>query len=231
MSISDISRALAALDHDDATRGLRDGIVIVSNATKPEWNTFVESEEDLSYRLEWVSGANYVVELHSREREFFVAELEGQIRSSRGAGASDGARYLREGRQAGIPVCGADRLPDTSFLPDPATMVPLGDRRPQGVAWGNFRTLIVEVGFARTWGRAPCDLDWKANEVWAIHPGVRYVLCIAVGHKLETCSHKLYEVVGESRAVSPSAPIEVAVGSNTTVRCRLSASVEVKCIG
>lgn len=53
-----------------------------------------------------------------------------------------------------------------------------------------------------------------------MHPGVRYILCVAVGPAFETCSYKLYRVVSPGTTITegPDTPIGVKVDSNTIVQ-------------
>jgi len=60
-------------------------------------------------------------------------------------------------------------------------------------------------------------LDWKANHVWATHSGVKYIQCVAIGPRFETCAYKLYTVDAHKVTDGPRDPINVTVESKTVV--------------
>ncbi|RHY93505.1 hypothetical protein DYB31_015379, partial [Aphanomyces astaci] len=137
--------------------------VKVCDATKSDWNQFVNSEDQelVSRAMMWRDGAIYIVELPSGIHEvmnrrvcFAIAAASGTFGMNlepHGATFVDALEHIE---------------PDESF--GPARNI--GAVRPANLAWNEFHTLKIEVGVSRGWAL----LDPKAI-LWATFPGVAYI--------------------------------------------------------
>ncbi|RHZ28605.1 hypothetical protein DYB37_012293 [Aphanomyces astaci] len=159
-----------------------DAGVKVCDATKSDWNRFVNSEyqELISRAMMWRDGAIYIVELPGKIHEIMNRNLEVAIMAATGTFGVH------------LQPCGAtfvDALqhiePDESFAPARN----IGAIRPANITWGEFHTLKIEVGVSRGWAL----LDPKAIH-WATFPGVAYILCIRISPHFRACQYKLHSV-------------------------------------
>lgn len=129
------------------------------------------------------------MELPAYEHEKFLLHLDEAIRHQAGVVNTYHNGYRAsyvENRPDGQPAY----EPDESYGPAPEA----GSHLPVGVEnFTDWRTLVVEIGYSRTWGDAHGHLDWKAQR-WAEVPGVCYVLCVAITAGLATAEYKLYRV-------------------------------------
>ncbi|KAG1712994.1 hypothetical protein DVH05_000724 [Phytophthora capsici] len=163
----------------------------VCTATLDEWDEFQQSENYVlkTSRMEWIDGVIYIVELPLHENEQFALNLGHLISPSAGVVNIYLNRYgaaYAENHPDGQPAY----EPDESYGPARAT----GSHLPHDVeSFWDWRTLVVEVGFKRTWGTTDGLLDWKAQK-WAGVPGVCFILCVAVTRRLATAEYKLYRV-------------------------------------
>ena len=207
MAVNKINDAINALDWELVLQTPRGQVVRVCAATEPEWNAFLESEnqEFKSTHMEWLDGAICVVEVPSSERAVISVVLAELLAWAAYVGGyshclgASGATYVSTLLRY---------EPDASFGPMPE-MERLGARLPQGFRdWGEYHTLKVEVGFTRTWGDASGQLDWKANQ-WAAFPGVQYVLCVAVTADLASASYKLHTVTSQGESLPPQEPTPI----------------------
>eukprot|EP00644_Phytophthora_capsici_P003988 jgi/Phyca11/564710/estExt2_Genewise1.C_PHYCAscaffold_150512 len=161
--------------------------------------------------MEWIEGEIFIVELSSEEHECFAAEFgvaitcqPGVHRFLRGHRAS----YLSN-RRANQPRYEADE----SYGPRRRA----GSQLPQGLAiYSDWRTLVLEVGFARQWGTERGFLDWKAQK-WARVPGVRYVVCVLVTENMVSAEYKMYTVEAGMRRLPAQNPQPI-VAPRTEIR-------------
>ncbi|EGZ06622.1 hypothetical protein PHYSODRAFT_419952, partial [Phytophthora sojae] len=51
----------------------------------------------------------------------------------------------------------------------------------------------VEIGVSQEWGMAHGQLDHKAIAIWAVMPGVEYVLCVKFEPDFTNAEYKLYD--------------------------------------
>ncbi|ETV85380.1 hypothetical protein H257_03137 [Aphanomyces astaci] len=186
--------------------------VKVCDATKSDWNQFVNSEyqELVSRAMMWRDGAIYIVELPSGIHEvmnrrvcFAIAAASGTFGMNlepHGATFVDALEHIE---------------PDESFGPAPN----IGAVRPANLTWNEFHTLKIEVGVSRGWAL----LDPKAI-LWATFPGVAYILCIYISPHFETCQYKLHSVEppGGIVGVAPQdvAPIDINDATVVTMDSR-----------
>ncbi|ETV63529.1 hypothetical protein H257_19546, partial [Aphanomyces astaci] len=152
-----------------------DAGVKVCDATKSDWNRFVNSEyqELISRAMMWRDGAIYIVELPGEIHEVMNRRVSYAIAAATGTFGVH------------LQTCGAtfvDALqhiePDESFAPARN----IGAIRPANLTWGEFHTLKIEVGVSRGWAL----LDPKAI-LWATFPGVAYILCIRISPHFRAC--------------------------------------------
>ncbi|GMF30054.1 unnamed protein product [Phytophthora lilii] len=97
-------------------------------------------------------------------------------------------------------ILGADDGVQTSVLDHqttPGSVLP-----PEVPVFDEFRTIKIEVGVSQPWGMAQGQLDHKAISVWAVMPGVEYVLCGKIDPDFAKAEYKLYDA-----RVNPLAPL------------------------
>ncbi|KAG7375214.1 hypothetical protein PHYPSEUDO_002498 [Phytophthora pseudosyringae] len=187
MAVARINRTLAALDLSRASQVPRES---VCDATLAEWSAFQQTDGQAlrSSYMEWIEGKIYIVELPSVEHDYYAHEFHNLIVIQPAV-----LNYLRghsTSSQPNRPQNETKYEADASYGPEPQTR----SRLPHGVpSFADWRTLVLEVGYARRWGTSPGYLDWKA-QMWAGVPGVRFILCVAVTNGLASAEFKLYTV-------------------------------------
>jgi hypothetical protein len=55
------------------------------------------------------------------------------------------------------------------------------------------RCVKAEIGVSQPWGSAQGQLDHKAMSLWAVMPGVEYVLCVKFDPNFGNAEYKLYD--------------------------------------
>eukprot|EP00644_Phytophthora_capsici_P003997 jgi/Phyca11/564729/estExt2_Genewise1.C_PHYCAscaffold_150533 len=185
----------------------------VCKATLEEWNAYQETEDQevRSSLMEWIEGEIFIVELSSPEHESFAVEFRAAITCQPGV-----RRYLMSHGAAYVSNHRANQPryePDESYGPRRRT----GSQLPQGLAsYSDWRTLVLEVGFARGWGEQRGFLDWKAQK-WARVPGVRYVVCVLVTENMASAEYKMYTVQAGMRRLPAQNPQPI-VAPRTEIR-------------
>ncbi|RHY78941.1 hypothetical protein DYB31_012205, partial [Aphanomyces astaci] len=189
-----------------------DAGVKVCNATKSDWNRFVNSEyqELMSRSMMWRDGAIYIVELPGGIHEHMNRNVVVAIM------AASGTSNVHLKPYGATFVDALEHIePDQSFGPGRN----IGAVRPANLTWGEFHTLKIDVGVSRGWAL----LDPNAI-LWTTFPGVAYVLCIRISPHFETCQYKLHSVEppGGIVGVAPQdvAPIEINDATVVTMDSR-----------
>ncbi|KAH9147787.1 hypothetical protein AeRB84_008667, partial [Aphanomyces euteiches] len=150
------------------------GTLRVCLATEEEWNAFAGCDGlvvHLEY-LEWFadSGEIHIIEFVSTPHERYLGELISDQFRGRHVQKwlrSQGAATISQGQRAS---------PDLSYGPYSDTSHTV---LPPGVPdFDDFSTIKIEIGVSQPWGMAQGQLDRKAIQVWAVMPGVEYVLCV-----------------------------------------------------
>ncbi|CAK4685496.1 hypothetical protein LEN26_002159 [Aphanomyces euteiches] len=165
------------------------GTLRVCVATEEEWNAFADCDGQVvrpNY-LEWFadSGEIHIIEFFYLPHDRYAANLHDNFRGQHIK------RWLFSNLTATYSQ-GTRHQPDLSFGPyseAPHSVLPPGIPR-----FGDFRTIIIEIGVLQSWGRAPGQLDHKAIAVWAARPGVEYVLCVKFDPDFGNAEFKLYDV-------------------------------------
>ncbi|KAG3135331.1 hypothetical protein PC128_g26078 [Phytophthora cactorum] len=81
--------------------------------------------------------------------------------------------------------------PDLSYGPRRTTP---GSVLPPGVPlFEDFRAIKIEIGVSQPWGMAQGQLDHKVISIWAVMPGVEYVLCVKFDPDFSNAEYKLYD--------------------------------------
>ncbi|ETV85376.1 hypothetical protein H257_03134 [Aphanomyces astaci] len=181
-----INNALRSMDMTHVQTALftthLDAGVKVCDATKSDWNRFVNSEyqELMSRSMMWRDGAIYIVELPGRIHEHMNRSIAFAV------GAATGTFNVHLKPHGATFVDALEHIePDESFGPAPN----IGAVGPANLDWGEFHTLKIEVGVSRGWAL----LDPKAI-LWATFPGVAYILCIRISPHFRACQYKLHSV-------------------------------------
>ena len=66
---------------------------------------------------------------------------------------------------------------------------------PPGVPiFDDFRTIQIEIGVSELWDMAQGQLDHKAISIWAVMPGVEFVLCVKFDPDFADAAYKLYDI-------------------------------------
>ncbi|GMF38921.1 unnamed protein product [Phytophthora fragariaefolia] len=186
--LASIDRINAALDVAVAQPPPATGTLCVCQTTEDEWNAFVYSDGQIvrPNLLEWFAdcGEIHIIEFASTPHAKYIVELNDQFRERHiknwligylGATNSQGRRWS----------------PDLSYGPHETTS---GSVLPPGVPiFDDFRTIEIEVGVSQPWGMAQGQLDHKAISIWAVMPGVEYVLCVQFDPDLANAEYKLYD--------------------------------------
>ncbi|GMF58834.1 unnamed protein product [Phytophthora fragariaefolia] len=188
--LSSIDRINAALEAALAQPPPPTGTVRVCHATEDEWNAFADSEDQivrLNY-LEWFADTEeiHIIEFADAPHENYISEFE--------KGTSFAEQHVRrwiKGYMAAKNSQGRRWCPDLSYGPREDTP---GSRLPPGVPiFADFRTIKVEIGVSQEWGMAPGELDHNAIAIWAVMPGVEYVLCVKFEPDFTNAEYKLYD--------------------------------------
>ncbi|KAF1326659.1 hypothetical protein FI667_g8197, partial [Globisporangium splendens] len=203
-----VDAALYSAERADSDPGFE-----VWEASIDEWETYVRSENQAikSRGMSWRDGKIYIVEPSSEVHQMFCALLDEEVM------AAAGTRFEHLQPKRSTYVERTHRLlePDCSYGPrgPSVAMRSAGVQLPAGVTPGEYHTLKVEVGVARSW----YQLEERANE-WKQFPGVEYVLCIFLTLQLERCEFKLFSVADNANFVlfAPMDPIGI-VGPATLV--------------
>jgi len=186
-----IDRINAALEVAVAQPPPATGTLRVCQATEEEWNAFADSDGHVVRPnfLEWFADAG---EIHMIE---FVGTPHGTYVGAFADGTSFSRRNVKrwlKSHMAATNSQGRRYCPDLSYGPFRDTP---GSVLPPGVpTFDDFRTVKVEVGVSQPWGSAQGQLDHKAMSVWAVMPGVEYVLCVKFDPDFGNAEYKLYDV-------------------------------------
>ncbi|KAG3045775.1 hypothetical protein PI125_g27059 [Phytophthora idaei] len=169
--LSSIDRINAALEVAVAQPPQATGTLRVCQVTEDEWNAFVDSDEHIVRPnfLEWFAdtGEIHIIEFADALHEKYI-------------------RYMAAKNSQGRRWC-----PDLSYGPRRTTP---GSVLPPGVPiFEDFRTIKIEIGVSQPWGMAQGQLDHKAISVWAVMPGVEYVLCVKFDPDFANAEYKLYD--------------------------------------
>jgi len=187
---SSVDRIKAALEVAVTHPPLAAGTLRVCEATEDEWNAFADSEDPivrLNY-LEWFPDTEeiHIIEFADAPHENYISEFE--------KGTSFAEQHVRrwiKGYMAAKNSQGRRWCPDLSYGPREDTP---GSMLPPGVPiFADFRTIKVEIGVSQQWGMAPGELDHKAIAIWAVMPGVEYVLCVKFEPDFTNAEYKLYD--------------------------------------
>ncbi|KAG3098362.1 hypothetical protein PI124_g15377 [Phytophthora idaei] len=169
--LSSIDRINAALEVAVAQPSPATGTLCVCQATEDEWNAFVDSDGHIVRPnfLEWFAdtGEIHIIEFADAPHEMYI-------------------RYMAAKNSQGRRWC-----PDLSYGPRRTTP---GSVLPPGVPiFDDFRTIKIEIGVSQPWGMAQGQLDHKAISIWAVMPGVEYVLCVEFDPDFANAEYKLYD--------------------------------------
>ncbi|GMF35529.1 unnamed protein product [Phytophthora fragariaefolia] len=160
----------------------------VCQATEDEWNTFADSDDHIvpPNFLEWFAdpGEIHIIEFpytpHERYRveindQFRVPSIKSWLIAYADATNSQGRRWCAD-------------LSSGSRRTTPGSVLP-----PGVPTFDGFRTLNIEIGVSQLWGMARGQLDHKAISIWAVMPGVEYVLCVKFDPDFAKCRIQLYD--------------------------------------
>ncbi|DAZ99783.1 TPA: hypothetical protein N0F65_001292 [Lagenidium giganteum] len=115
----------------------------------------------------------------------FLNGLLTQVKST-----SSSLRWLRNHASASYSQ-GRRWCPDLSYGPRESTP---GSVLPPGIPiFDDFRTIKIEIGVSQSWGMAQGQLDHKAISIWAVMPGIEYVLCVKFNPDFANPEYKLYD--------------------------------------
>ncbi|CAK4084439.1 unnamed protein product [Aphanomyces euteiches] len=179
------------------------GTLRVCLATEEEWNAFVDWDGEVVHLeyLEWFadSGEIHIIEFVSTPHEIYSDELNDLFK------APNVKRWLNSYLSAKNSQS-PQTSPDQSYGPNPRT--PGAVLPPEIPIFTDFGTIIIEISVSQPRGRAPGQLDHKAIEIWAVMPGVEYVLCVKFDPDFENAEYKLYDVRTEPHV--PLNPLPIA---------------------
>ncbi|KAG1703146.1 hypothetical protein DVH05_008058 [Phytophthora capsici] len=188
--LSSIDRINAALEVAVAQPPPPTGTLCVCQATEDEWNAFTDTDGQVIQPnfLEWFADTEeiHIIEFASTPHEQYISEFE------KGTSFADrNVRLWLRGSGAAVNTQGRRWCPDLSYGPRQATP---GSVLPPGVPiFDDFRTIKIEVGVSQPWGMAQGQLDHKAISIWAVMPGVEYVLCVKFDPDFANAEYKLYD--------------------------------------
>ncbi|GMF41017.1 unnamed protein product [Phytophthora fragariaefolia] len=188
--LSSIDRINAALEAAVAQPPPPTGTLRVCHATEDDWNAFADSEGQIVRLnfLEWFAdtGEIHIIEFADAPHEKYVVEFT--------QGTSFAERHVRlylQGYGTAKNSQGRRWCSDLSYGPRRTTP---GSVLPPGVPiFDDFRTIKIEVGVSQSWGMAQGQLDHKAISIWAVLPGVEYVLCVKFDPDFANAEYKLYD--------------------------------------
>ncbi|KUF87682.1 hypothetical protein AM588_10001569 [Phytophthora nicotianae] len=188
--VASIDRINAALEAAVAQPPPPTGTLRVCHATEDEWNAFADSEDPivrLNY-LEWFPDTEeiHIIEFADAPHDAYISAFE-KITSF---GELHVYRWLK-GYLAAKNSQGRRWCPDLSYGPREAT--PHSVLSPNIPIFADFRTIKVEIGVSQDWGIAQGQLDHKAIAIWAVMPGVEYVLCVKFEPDFTNAEYKLYD--------------------------------------
>ncbi|POM62406.1 hypothetical protein PHPALM_28446 [Phytophthora palmivora] len=182
---SSIDRINAALEVAVAQPISATGTLRVCQATEDEWNAFVETDGHIvpPNFLEWFADTEeiHIIEFPDTPHENYVGGLNDQFRE----------RHVKKWLKGHMAAYKRRWCPDLSYGPHERTQ---GSVLPQGVpTFADFRTIKIEIGVSQAWGMAQGQLDHKAISIWAVMPGVEYVLCVKFDPDFANAEYKLYD--------------------------------------
>ncbi|KAG2822448.1 hypothetical protein PC118_g25093 [Phytophthora cactorum] len=188
--LSSIDRINAALEVAVAQPPQATGTLRVCQATEDEWNAFVDSDEHIVRPnfLEWFAdtGEIHIIEFADAPHGNYVCEFVIRTSFAERHVSSWLKGYMDAKNSQGRRWC-----PDLSYGPRRTTP---GSVLPPGVPiFEDFRTIKIEIGVSQPWGMAQGQLDHKAISVWAVMPGVEYVLCVKFDPDFANAEYKLYD--------------------------------------
>ncbi|KAG1688988.1 hypothetical protein DVH05_002873 [Phytophthora capsici] len=164
------------------------GTLRVCQATEDEWNAFADGDGQVIRPnfLEWFPDMEeiHIIEFENTPHEKYISEFE------KGTSFADRNVHLwLSGYGTAVNTQGRRWCPDCSYGPRQTTP---GSVLPRGVPiFDDFRTIKMEVGVSQPWGMAQGQLDRKA--IWAVMPGVEYVLCVKFDPDFANAEYKLYD--------------------------------------
>ncbi|KAG2770643.1 hypothetical protein PC116_g5260 [Phytophthora cactorum] len=188
--LSSIDRINAALEVAEAQPPQATGTLRVCQATEDEWNAFVDSGEHIVRPnfLEWFAdtGEIHIIEFADTPHGSYASEFEKGT-----SFAEQNVRRWLKGYMDAKNSQGRRWCPDLSYGPRRTTP---GSVLPPGVStFDDFRTIKIEIGVSQLWGTAQGHLDHKAISIWAVMPGVEYVLCVKFDPDFANAEYKLYD--------------------------------------
>ncbi|ETL47040.1 hypothetical protein L916_03178 [Phytophthora nicotianae] len=168
--LSSIDSINAALEAAVAQPPPPTGTLRVCHATEDEWNAFADSEGQIVRLnfLEWLAdtGEIHIIEFADAPHENYIREFEKDTSFAE----MNVCRWIKGYGPAKY---------SQGWCPD--------------LSYGSRETTPGSVLPPGPWGMAQGQLDHKAIAIWAVMPGVEYVLCVKFDPDFANAEYKLYD--------------------------------------